>query len=525
MKARWRAAIAALCASLCTTPSLALAPPQPDLPPSQVLTGEVLSTDFGIGTDKADNTEAINRWLAHCHATGATCRLAPAAKGALLACGIVVPGQNLVLQGPGMGGVKLTATRGCNRHFITVAVAPATGMRPMLRDLSINCANYANERGHCIHLPADTRNGYGTGVDLVNVYVDRAAEDAVHVERNRGAGLLQNTYLYHYKGTGLHLESSDWNCQASNFSGNYAPGAFADYGVRIVAGANNTFVHCRAYYNRVGVATEYASLSTPLTWIGGDLSNNAENGLRVDSGGLLQSVVVSGTRFTMNSMQGDNLHADILLSRNAGTIITGNVFQRGAASVPKYLIEIRSPAGPAIVANNAWSVAGPRTQSFATAVSNDPAITMFGGGLGSAGDAGANTLELLVAQTRDGRTPVRMTAGSGTARPDEALTPTRDFRKLVLRDVAITASNPATAEVATWSLPTVVLVRGEGPGSVTLVGAAARPVAVASTPGLAGLPPPALSVDRALGALQVTVTGLDGVELRWQFTARIQELQ
>lgn len=590
MKARWRAAIAALCAGLCTSPSLALAPPQPDLPPSQVLTGEVLSTDFGIGTDKADNTEAINRWLAHCHATGAICRLAPAAKGALLACGIVVPGQNLVLQGPGMGGVKLTATRGCNRHFITIAVAPATGLRPMLRDLFINCANYANERGHCIHLPADTTNGYGTGVDLVNVYVDRAAEDAVHVERNRGAGLLQNSYLYHYRRTGLHLESSDWNCIASNFSGNHTTGQFAEYGVRILAGANNTFVNCRSYYNRIGVSSEYAAPSTPLTWLGGDLSANAESGARVDSAGFVQGVVISGTRFTMNSMSSTNLHSDIVVSRNGGAILSNNMFQKGGSTVTKHLIEVRAPVSSAIVNGNQWNESDERYRPYGTTPTNDlrsvpflanasgldcdrgpatyansgslacgygnkasgknaaaighmntagadlsvalgsgtvlqrPALAYSTGSFTTPGDVQTVVVDMLTATSR-GAVEVRLTADRLPPNDHNTLNLRSDFRKLVLRDVTIVASDPSSADIASWAVPSLILARGRGPGSVTLVGPVTPPERIGSTEALSSLLTPMVRADTQTGGLAISVQGLPERELRWVMSARAVEVQ
>lgn len=552
--------------------------------------GEVLSTAFGITTASADNTEAINRWLAHCHKTGATCRLAPAEKGALLACGIVVPGQNLVLQGPGMGGVKLTAKAGCNRHFMTIAAAPATGLRPMLRDLFINCANYANTKGHCIHLPADTTNGYGTGVDLVNVYVDRAAEDAVHVERNRGAGLLQNSYLYHYKGTGLHLESSDWNCVASNFSGNHAPGQFADFGVRIVAGANNTFVHCRSYYNRVGVSTEYAAASTPMTWIGGDLSTNAEAGARIDSAGFVQGVIISGARFTMNSMSGSNLHSDIVVSRNAGAIVSNNIFQKGGDTVPKYLVEARDPVGPLIASGNQWNGSNPKYQPFGTAPTNDfgavplpatdsgfvcstgpgtyanrwslscgygsnasgkyataigrqstaaadhavalgagsvlrrPAMAYSNASFSTPGDVQAIVVDMLTAVSTDAK-GVRLTADRQPASASNTLNLGSDFRKLILRDITITASDPQSADVASWTLSSLILTRGKGSRSVAIVGAPPQLVRIGATEALVSLRDPGLEADPVNAGLAVTAYGLPQRALRWVLSARAIELQ
>jgi hypothetical protein len=552
--------------------------------------GEVLSTAFGITTASADNTEAINRWLAHCNAKKAVCRLAAAESGAIYACGIVVPGPNVILQGPGMGGVKLTATAKCDRDFITVAVAPASTVRPAIRDLWIHCANTRNTKGHCIYLPDDTQNSYGVGIDLVNVYVDRAAEDALHVGRNRGAGMLMNTFLYHYRRTGLHLESSDWNCIASNFSGNYAPGEFADFGVRIVAGSNSTFVNCRSYMNKIGISAEYNRAATPLTWIGGDLSANSRHGARIDSHGRTQGVVISGTRFTENSQESSNTYSDILLVGNSGAVISNNMFQKGGKSVPRYLIETVSPFGPVIVAGNQWNGTHPQYQPFGTAVTNDfanvpmpatdsgfvcstgpgtyanrwslscgygsnasgkyataigrqstaaadhavalgagsvlrrPAMAYSNASFSTPGDVQAIVVDMLTAVSTDAK-GVRLTADRQPASASNTLNLGSDFRKLILRDITITASDPQSADVASWTLSSLILTRGKGSRSVAIVGAPPQLVRIGATEALVSLRDPGLEADPVNAGLAVTAYGLPQRALRWVLSARAIELQ
>lgn len=487
--------------------------------------GESLSSDFGVTVTAKDNTAALNRWLEHCQRHKLTCRLVLPERGTLMACGIVIPGPDLTLQGPGIGVVALTATAGCNRHFIVVPPVGELGGRPMLRDLRINCANYANTQGHCIHLPADEGKRYGVGIDLVNVYVDRAAEDALHVERNRGAGMLFNTYLYHYRRTGLHLASSDWNCIASNFSGNHQPGQFAEYGVRIVAGANNTFLNCRSYANRIGVATEYPSVSTPLTWIGGDMSDNALHGAFIDSAGLPQSVVISGARFTNNSQSASGEHADIVLSRNSGSILSNNIFQRGQTSQSRVLIETRNPTGPAVVVGNAWNAGNPRFQPFVQAITNDPDNVALSAQASARGELRPAESEVLGAVTNDGRGAVQLTRDRRPAGPTNTLRLAADNGKLIMHDITVTASDPNSGDLAIWTVDRIIATRATGPASVSI--AAYTPVVtrVAQTGPLVGLESPLISADTRMGGVAISVKGLEGLPLRWVLTGRIQEIR
>ena len=497
----------------------------PAFEPSTAPGSEVLSSSFGVAFTAKDNTAAINRWLEHCQRHKVICRLVAPGKGTLLACGIVIPGPDVVLHGPGLGVVALTATSGCNRHFIVVPPAGDLGGRPMIRDLRINCANYANTRGHCIHLPADERPGYGVGIDLVNVYVDRAAEDALHVERNRGAGLLFNTYLYHYRRTGLHLASSDWNCIASNFSGNHQPGQFAEHGVRIVAGANNTFVNCRSYANRIGVATEYPSVSTPLTWLGGDLSDNALHGAFIDSAGLPQSVVISGARFTNNSQAAIGQHADIVLSRNSGSVISNNIFQRGQRGQSRVLIETRSPAGPAVVVGNAWNARDPRFQPFVQGITNDLVNVPLSATDQARADRATDGQATLAATTADGRSAVRLTSDGGPPGPSNTLNVPVDNGKLIVHDLSITASDPASGDFATWTVDRIIATRAKGPTSVSIAAYAPVVTPIAQTGQLAALKPPRIAADTEVGGIAITVTGVEGLPLRWLLSARIQEIR
>ncbi|GBU17208.1 hypothetical protein AwMethylo_14230 [Methylobacterium sp.] len=345
---------------------------------ARVLGGlDVPSTLWGISVASADNTAQINAWLAYCNTYRVPCRLVGATSGAYRACGIVIPGPDTILIGPGSASATLlTATVGCAQDFITVPAVASTNTRglrmPTIRDIVIDCRGYQNTAGHCISLPEDTINSYGTGIQIFNAYIDYAPKTGIYVGKNRGSGVLNNVMVYHYGETGLTLDgASDWNCLASNFSGNLPNNNFAFAGVWIKAGANSTFIQCRSYQNLYGLRSEYASTSTPFTWISGDLSANTRNGAFIDSGNFTQAPVISGTRFTNNSLEATNTYSDIVVSRNTGAIITGNIFMKSGSTISKYLIETVTPTGPIVASGNSFNATQPSYMPYGTAVSND----------------------------------------------------------------------------------------------------------------------------------------------------------
>ncbi|WP_163564527.1 hypothetical protein, partial [Klebsiella pneumoniae] len=89
-----------------------------------------------------------------------------------------------------------------------------------------------------------------------------------------------------------------------------------------------------------------------FTWISGDLSANTRNGAFIDSGNFTQAPVISGTRFTNNSLEATNTYSDIVVSRNTGAIITGNIFMKSGSTISKYLIETVTPTGPIVASGN-----------------------------------------------------------------------------------------------------------------------------------------------------------------------------